>query len=54
MLLTTEQAVAVLRTYHVMQYLVAHCIVSTKAIQPLVYVDKPSGVAYARGYVVLN
>lgn len=54
MLLTVEQAVAILRIYHTMQYVVSCAIVSPKVIQPLVYVDKPSGVAYARGYVVLN
>lgn len=54
MLLTVEQATAILRTYHTMQYVVSYTLVSTKVIQPLVYVDKPSGVAYARGYVVLN
>lgn len=54
MLLTVEQATAILRTYHIMQYVVAHAIVSPKVVQPLVFVDKPSGVSYARGYVVLN
>lgn len=54
MLLTLEQATAILRKYHVMQYVVSYTLVSPKAIQPLVFVDKASGVAYARGYVVLN
>lgn len=54
MLLTIEQAVAILRTYHTMQYIVSRAIVSTKVIQPLVFVDKASGVLYPRGYVVLN
>lgn len=52
--LTVEQATAILRTYHDMQYIVSRAIVSPKVIQPLVFVDKASGVAYARGYVVLN
>ena len=54
MLLTVEQTVAVLRTYHTMQYIVSRAIVSPKVIQPLVFVDKASGVLYPRGYVVLN
>lgn len=54
MLLTLEQATAILRKYHTMQYVISCAVVSTKVIQPLVFVDKASGVAYERGYVVLN
>lgn len=54
MLLTVEQATAILRTYHIMQYAVSCALVSPKVVQPLFFVDKPSGAAYARGYVVLN